>query len=324
MTQRRANAFWITGPMTGEIRESDLTRSGGEDIVVEARYSGISRGTEMLVFRNQVPESQWRRMRCPFQKGDFPAPVKYGYSAVGRVIDGDPALLGQDVFVLHPHQDCFVVPAVAAVPLPPGLPPARAVLAANMETALNGLWDARITAGDRVCVIGAGVVGLCLAHLAARIPGIDLHVVDVDESKAALADALGLRFSMDAEQLGRFDVVVHASGQPAGLVTALKIAGFEATIVELSWFGDRTVALPLGEDFHSQRLTIRASQVGAVAAGRRDRWSTRRRLELALTLLDDPALDHLISGETRFRDLPVAMAEIASGVRPALCLRVVY
>ncbi len=145
-------------------------RPGPSDVVVETLFSGISRGTETLVFQHRVPPSQYAAMRCPFQEGEFPAPVKYGYSAVGRVVDGPDELLDRIVFVLHPHQTRFVVPASAAVPIPPEVPPGRAVLAANMETALNGLWDAEVMAGDRVCVIGAGVVGLLTGWLASAPP----------------------------------------------------------------------------------------------------------------------------------------------------------
>lgn len=320
----RASAFWVTGPAAGAIRSVDLAPAAEDSVLVEARYSGISRGTETIVFCNRVPESQWRRMRCPFQEGDFPAPVKYGYATVGRVSKGPLSLLGQDVFVLHPHQDRFVVPAAAVIPLPPMVPPARAVLAANMETALNGLWDADIRAGDRVCVVGAGVIGLCVAWLAARIPAVTLRVIDVDAKKAAAAQALDLPFTTDPRALGAFDVIIHASGNPAGLASALDWTAFEATIVEMSWYGATPVTLPLGEHFHSRRLTIRASQVGAVAASQRTHWSSRRRLEQAVALLDDPVLDCLVSGESPFADLPTVMADIAGGRRAALCHRIVY
>jgi hypothetical protein len=320
----RARAFWVTGASTGEIREDALPPSGADDVVVETLFSGISRGTETLVFRGGVPESQYAAMRCPFQAGEFPWPVKYGYAAVGRVADGPAALRGRCVFALHPHQTRFIVPASAAIPLPDGVPPGRAVLAANMETALNGIWDAGIGPADRVCVLGAGVVGLLSAWLAADMPGVGVTLVDPDAGKAAAAKALGLTLRTDADGLADFDVVVHASGNPDGLRTGIAVAGFEATVLEMSWFGDREVRLPLGETFHSRRLTLRSSQVGAVSPGRRARWTHRRRLQAALALLADDRLDALISGESAFESLPDTMQDLATGALPALCHRIRY
>lgn len=316
-----ATAFWVGRPGQGELRRQELPALGPGDVLVEALFSGISRGTETLVFSGRVPDSQRAVMRCPFQEGEFPGPVKYGYCSVGRVVAGPEELAGRPVFCLHPHQDRYVVPATAVTPLPAGLPPQRAVLAANMETALNGVWDAAIRPGDRVCVIGLGVVGLLAARLAARIPGTTVLAFDIDPAKGEPAAALGLDFASAAPG-GEFDVVLHASGHPDGLVTALGVAGFEATIVELSWYGATPVTLPLGEAFHSRRLTIRSSQVGSVATAQRGRWSHARRLAKALELLDDPALDVLIDGESRFADLPATMAALAEGRLAALCHRV--
>lgn len=320
----QARGFWVVEPGRGEIRSSRLTVPGPGDVLVETLSSGISRGTETLVFGGGVPVGQHQAMRCPFQEGEFPAPVKYGYCVVGRVAEGPGELRGRPVFALHPHQTRFVVPATAVVPIPEGVPPGRAILAANMETALNGLWDAAVGPGDRVCVIGAGVVGLLTAYLAASIPAVSLVVIDPDARKAEPARALGLAFRSGPEGLADFDVVLHASGNPDGLRTGLGLAGFEATILELSWFGDREVSLPLGEAFHARRLTLRSSQVGAVSPSRRSRWSHRRRLETALSLLADDRLDALISGESPFDELPAVMGALADGSLPALCHRIRY
>lgn len=320
----RARAFWVTGPSQGEIREQALPPRGADQLRVHALYSGISRGTETLVFRGGVPASQQHVMRCPFQEGAFPWPVKYGYSAVGRVEQGPSELHGRTVFALHPHQTDFVLPIAAALPLPDGVPAGRAVLAANMETALNGVWDAGLGPGDRVCVLGGGVVGLLVAYLAARTIGASPLLVDPDASKAGAAAALGIPFRGGAEGLADFDVVIHATGNPEGLRTALAIAGFEALVLEMSWFGDREVSLPLGEAFHSRRLTLRSSQVGAVSPSRRPRWTHRRRLETALSLLADDRLDVLISGESAFDSLPEVMSALAAGTLPALCHRIRY
>ena len=275
------------------------------------------------MLRGGVPPAERERMRAPLQAGDFPFPVKYGYAAVGRVVEGPAALAGREVFVLHPHQDLFAAPAAMAVPLPEGLPAGRAVLAANMETALNILWDSGASAGDRIAVVGAGTVGALAAWLCARLPGTDVTLVDVNPERASLAAALGCRFALPEAAPEDCDVAIHASASGEGLATALGAAGLEATVVEASWYGDRTPGVGLGGAFHSRRLRLVSSQVGLVPADRRGRWSNRRRMEAALRLLMDPALDALISGETAFRDLARRYPEILD--RPdTLCHRVSY
>lgn len=317
-------AFWLVAPGFGEIRAEPIAIPGPDEVRVRTLYTGISRGTESLVFRGEVPVSQYRAMRAPFQQGDFPGPVKYGYCNVGVVEIGPDPLRGQPVFCLYPHQDRYVVPTTAVTPIPARVPPGRAVLAANLETALNVLWDAAPRLGDRVTVIGAGVVGCLIARLAGRLPGCRVQLVDVDEGKAAIAERLGVRFASPNQAEGDQDVLVHASGAPDGLAPALRLAGFEATVVEASWFGARSVGLPLGEDFHAKRLDIRSSQVGSIAAAQRARWDHRRRMATAMELLDDPVLDGLISGESPFAELPRVMAELSRNPRGALCHRIVY
>jgi threonine dehydrogenase-like Zn-dependent dehydrogenase len=319
-----ARAFWVAAPKRGEIRDETLPVPANEEVLVRALFSGISRGTEALVFGGRVPASEYRRMRAPFQAGDFPAPVKYGYASVGRVEQGALELQDRLVFVLHPHQTRYVVPLAAVHVLPDGLPPGRAVLAANLETAINGLWDARPHVGDRVTVVGAGSVGCLCAWLARRIVGCEVELVDSNPRRAGVAAALGVRFAEPSAAMPDADVVIHASGAPAGLDHALRIAGFEARIVELSWFGDATVPLSLGAAFHARRLAIVSSQVGAVAASQRPRWDARRRMALSLDLLKDPSLDALITGESAFESLPEVMARLADAPGDTLFHRVRY
>ena len=331
---RKARAFWISKPGRGEFRDVDVADPGDGEVRVRALYGGISRGTESLVFAGAVPEDQWQAMRAPFQEGAFPGPVKYGYSSVGTVEAGPDDLRGRTVFCLYPHQSEYVVPAEAVVPLPDGVPAPRAVLAANMETAVNGVWDLGAGPGDRVVVVGGGAVGCLVGRLVARLPGCAVQLVDVNPARSSVAEALGLAFAAPSEAWRDADRVVHASGSAEGLATALGLAPFEGEVLELSWYGDKPVSLPLGGAFHSRRLTLRASQVGAVSPGRRHRWSHRRRLALAVSLLDDPALDNLISGESRFEDLPALMPRLAAqggdteggDTEPGdtLCHRIVY
>lgn len=318
----RARALWVVGPGAVEIREAALAPRAGE-VVVETRFSGISRGTEALVLGGGVPEAERERMRAPMQEGSFPFPVKYGYAAVGRVAEGPGGLVGRDVFVLHPHQDRFAAPDAMAVPLPEGVPPERAVLGANMETALNVVWDAGVLPCDRVAVVGAGVVGALAGWLCARLPGAEVTLVDVDPGRAALAAALGCGFALPEAAPADCDVVIHASASEAGLATALGCAGVEATVAEASWYGERAPAAALGGAFHSRRLRLQSSQVGMVPAARRGRWTNRRRLEAALGLLASPALDALVSGETAFADIAGCYGEILA--RPGtLCHRIRY
>ncbi len=299
-----ARAFWTTAPLLGELRDEVLPDRAEDQALVRTRATAISRGTERLVFAGRVPESQFAAMGCPLMAGTFPFPVKYGYAAVGLLEDG------QRVFVLHPHQDLFLAPAAMCIPVPDGVPDTRAVLAANMETALNIIWDARPIPGERALVIGAGVVGLLVAHLLSRFPGLDLVLCDADPSRAAIAAALGLRFCRPEAAPEDRELIIHASGNPEGLRLALRCAAFEARILEASWFGDALCPLPLGEAFHSRRLSLIATQVGAVSPAMRGRRSYADRLGLALSLLDDERLDALTGTPTRFADLPARMGAL--------------
>lgn len=311
-------------PGHAEIREESLPPLADGEVRVRTLHTGVSRGTEGLVFRGEVPASESQRMRAPFQQGDFPGPVKYGYVNLGVVEAGPSDLLGRTVFCLYPHQTVYQVPASAVIPLPAGVPAARAVLAANLETAINALWDAAPRLGDRIAVVGGGTLGLLVAWLAARLPGCEVQVVDTETGRADVARALGAGFSLPDSARADTDLVVHTSGQGAGLATALRLAAFEATVLELSWYGTRTISVPLGEAFHSQRLTLKSSQVGHVATPQRGRWSHRRRLELALSLLTDPALDRLITHNAPFDELPKVLERLSSGAADTLCHRIDY
>jgi threonine dehydrogenase-like Zn-dependent dehydrogenase len=287
-------------------------------------FTGVSRGTERLVFEGKLPRSEWARMRAPHQEGDFPFPVKYGYAAVGVVERGPDSLSGRTVFALFPHQDQFVIRADEVVPVPEPVPAHRAVLAANMETALNGVWDSGVSAGHNVLIIGAGILGALVAAILGRMPGVRVGLVDVRPDRAELADVLGADFFAPQNAPGGANVVFHTSASESGLRLALGCAGFEGRIVELSWYGDREVSLPLGEAFHSQRLQLVSSQVGHVAASHRPRWTHRDRLEKALALLDDPRLDALITEDVAFDDLPDALPRLLSKDAPGLATVIRY
>ncbi len=310
--RREARALWYAEPGRVELRRAELFRKEG-DVTLRMLWSGVSRGTERLVCQGQVPASEYERMAAPLQEGAFPFPVKYGYCAVARVEAADEAdLIGRSVFCLHPHQTLFAAPRAMVSPLPAGLPPRRATLTANMETALNAVWDSGAGPGDRIYVIGAGVLGLLVAYLAARLPGAEVCVVDLQDSRRALVESFGARFAHPAQlgAPGDGDVVIHASASSAGLGVALGAAGLEARVIELSWYGTADVLAPLGGAFHSQRLQLISSQVGQVSPGRRPRWSYARRLAKALELLCDDRLDGLITDEIAFEDAPTQLPDL--------------
>jgi threonine dehydrogenase-like Zn-dependent dehydrogenase len=322
--QADALAFWLRAPGCGEIRPVALPEPGRDDVMVRTLRSGVSRGTETLVFRGGVPPAQYAAMRAPFQEGDFPGPVKYGYLNVGEVKQGPPELCGRTVFCLYPHQTVYVVPASAVTVVPDGVPPARAVLAGTVETAVNALWDAAPLLGDRVTVVGAGMVGCCVARLLNRFPAAEVTLVDVDAGRADVAAALGVDFALPADAADRRDLVVHASATSAGLQRSLDLLAPEGTVIDLSWYGDREVQLSLGGAFHSGRLGIRSSQVGTLSPARSGRRTTADRLAVALDLLRDPAFDALVTGESRFGELPEVMARLTAGTLPALCHTITY
>jgi threonine dehydrogenase-like Zn-dependent dehydrogenase len=317
-----AEAFWLQAPGVGEIRRVTVPEPRSDEVLVRTLFSGVSRGTETLIFRGEVPPSQYADMRAPFQEGDFPGPVKYGYLNVGIVESGPTA--GETVFCLYPHQTAYVVPADSVTPLPADVPPRRAVLAGTVETAVNALWDAAPLIGDRVSVVGAGMVGCCVARLLCRFPAMEVTLVDVDPSRAAVAQALGVAFAGPNEAPAERDIVFHTSASAEGLQQSLEMLAPEGTVIDMSWYGNSTVALSLGGAFHSRRLTIRSSQVGTVSPARGRARTTADRIALALDLLQDAAFDALLTGDDRFTDLPDVMSRLATGNLAALCHTITY
>lgn len=320
-----ARALTYTSPGETILREvASQALTPACDARVRMLWSGISRGTERLVFEGRIPPSEFERMRAPHQDGAFPFPVTYGYSAVGRVEEGPAALTGKAVFCLFPHQDVFEVSSAALSVLPIDLPPRRAVLAANMETALNAVWDSAVGPGDRVAIVGGGILGGLLAGLVGAIPGTEVTLVDVASAREGLSDHMNVRFARPDRAPSDCDVVFHTSSSGSGAVTALECAGTESRIIELSWFGDAIPALPLGGAFHARRLIYQSSQVGQVSPSRRVRWSYARRMAKALDLLRDDKYDALITGEVAFGDLPAMLPGILAPDAPGLATAVSY
>src|SRR4051794_13168551 len=320
----QAQALWYVGPGKAEIRGESVPPLNEGEVRIRARLSAISRGTERLVFAGRVPESEYERMRAPFMDGAFPFPVKYGYAMVARIEEGRAALKGRLCFSLYPHQTVFNLPEQNIVLLPKSLPPERAVLAANMETALNAMWDCQPGPADRIAVVGAGVLGLLVARLCARMPGTEVTVVDINPERAGIATGCGAAFAAPESAPEGCDIVIHTSASSAGLATALRLAGEEATVLELSWYGADEVKVPLGGGFHSGRLRLISSQVGKVAPSHRPRWNYRRRLSAALDLLNDPVLDTLLAPAIGFGDLPARLPDILTPPSGPLCQLICY
>jgi len=319
---RIGRALWYVKQRAVELRAAPLRIPMPGEGLVRTQFSAISRGTERLIFNGAISPAEWERMRAPLQEGAFPFPVKYGYCAAGVVEDGPADLVGRTVFCLHPHQDYFIAPVTMLAPVPDGVPARRATLAANMETALNGLWDGGAGPGDRIVVVGGGVVGLLVAYLASRLPAANVTLIDPETSRATVARHLGIAFATPDQAPKDADIVFHTSATAAGLDTAIASAGMEAAIVEMSWYGDKPVAVNLGGAFHSRRLKLISSQVGQVSPLRRPRWTYRRRLDTALSLLQDPALDALVANDIPFdalpQELPKALAPGAEGLAPVI------
>ncbi|AWB35797.1 dehydrogenase [Orrella marina] len=319
--------MWYVSPGQAEIRTEDLENPedpGEQTCLVRAVYSAISRGTESLIFHGRVPASEYERMQAPFMGGKFPFPVRYGYCHVGQVIQGPSYLLGQYVFSLSPHQTLLRHQSSALVPVPPSVSPKRAVLAANMETALNAVWTGKPCASDRIAVVGAGLIGLLVAYLCRDLPGAQVTVIDPQPSRASVCKQLGLNYCETTEGTDNCDVVFHASATAAGLSSALALAGNEASVVELSWYGDQTVPVALGQAFHSQQIRLISCQVGHIESSHAPRWNYRRRLTAAMSMLSDPCLDALLETPIPFESLPEEISSIFKPGSDRLCQVIQY
>lgn len=307
-----ARAYWVERPGKGSLRQEALSLPAPEGYsLIETWVSGISPGTERLVGLGNVPPECWGVMDCPFMAGSFELPVKYGYCLVGRALNG--AYLDQWVFTMHPHQDYAIVPENRLLPLPEYLPPLRATLIPNLETALNAIWDSEYQPPEPVAIVGGGIVGVLIAFLLKTAWGHPPVIIELDKQRRQQLKSLPWEFPVmapDASPREAFSLCFHTSGQGSGLQTALDSVGFEGRIVEASWFGDRPVSLHLGGGFHFQRKQILSSQVSTIAKPKREHLTHRQRLEQVLEHLQDPWLDGLISSPIAFDNLPLFMQQL--------------
>jgi NADPH:quinone reductase-like Zn-dependent oxidoreductase len=319
-----ARSLWYLAPEKVEIRSALLKPLTDGEVRVRALFGALSRGTESLVYRGEIPESEYQRMAAPWMSGTFPFPVKYGYCHVGRIEDGPADWIGQLVFALRPHESMYVADVQDVVPLPSGLTPERAVLSANMETALNAVWDASPGPGDNIVIVGGGVVGCLVAYLCAGLKGANVTLVDINPERSVVASTLGVQFALPQKTPMECDVVFHCSASAAGLATAIGAAGEEAQVLELSWYGSRDIGLSLGGAFHSRQIRLQSSQVGHVSASRRPRWTHRKRLQAAMGMLVDERLDVLLTHSVDFEDLPHHLPNLLGSSSQALCSLIRY
>ncbi|MEM9043318.1 MAG: zinc-binding alcohol dehydrogenase [Pseudomonadota bacterium] len=320
----RTVALTYTAPRQAELREWPQPAMSDAMVRVRTLFSGLSRGTERLIFEGRVPESEHDIMRAPFQQGDFPFPVAYGYAAVSLVEEGPDDLVGRQIFSLSPHQEQACLPVDAVLPLPADVPASRAILAANMETAVNAIWDASPKPGSRVAIVGAGLLGCLIAGLLSARGDLSVSVVDVLPQRSATLSDFHVSFISTTERMDPVETVFHTSASDAGLQTAIEMLAFEGQVIELSWFGSRMVSLDLGGAFHSKRLTIKGSQVGQVAKVRRASTTYRDRLAQAIGHLSDPRFDALITEEVAFENLPAELPRLLGEGAAGIATRIRY
>lgn len=314
-----SHALWFEDRHTGKIMEETVPPLAADMCLVKAQFSAISSGTERTVFSGDVPPVLHEEMRCPYMGGSFSFPVKYGYSLVGEVVAGPESLLYKRVHVLHPHQTLAAVRCEDLLVLPENLPPARATLISNLETAITAVWDSGVHVGDRALVAGFGIIGSLVARLLSGIPGTEVYVTDSDPHKTGLATRMGFAL-YEPLQHPDLDVAFNASATAEGLQSAIDSLGTEGRVIELSWYGTHDVHLWLGDTFHSRRKAILCSQVSTIPAAMRTRWSRQRRRELAARLLCDPVFDQHISHVVRFEELPEVFDRLLT--MPSDCLSI--
>jgi len=290
-----------------ELRQEPPAELGAADVRVDAIASAISHGTEMLVLRGQVPDGL--ELDLPTLRGGFAFPIKYGYASVGRIVEAGPEAHlapGQTVFVHHPHQSSYVVPASMPIVLPPGLEPELGVFLANVETAVNIVLDAALRFGERVGIFGQGVVGLLVTQLLRRAGASLIVAVEPVAARRDLAQRLGADIALAPEEatpsalreltdgLG-VDLAIEVSGNAAALQQAIDSLAFGGTAVVCSWYGTKPVSLQLGGGFHRRRPRVVSSQVSTIDGALQPRWTYARRLQLAVDLLPRLQLAELIT-----------------------------
>jgi len=304
----KIQALWHINPVSSDILRSEPEIQKNQ-CLLQSKYSLISVGTERTVSMGKVPVDLHDSMAVPYMKGAFSFPVKYGYSLVGKVLKGPSEWMGRNVHLMHPHQDYCYSNLSDLFILPPTIPLKRATLISNMETAVNAIWDSQVSIGDRVVVVGFGLIGSLVALIVRQIPGVEVQVVEIDKSRQQVARSLGFGVS-DSCKKNHFDMAFHASGSATGLQNAIDAVGLEGPIIELSWYGNRKVDISLGTTFHSLRKQLISSQVSFIPSTKQSGWDFKRRKKTVLNLLHNPVFDHLLDTEVPFKESPSVFEKI--------------
>jgi 2-desacetyl-2-hydroxyethyl bacteriochlorophyllide A dehydrogenase len=319
-----AKSLWFEEAGKAVFREDELPDLRKGWCCIDTSYSAISPGTERLVFLGDVPNDLFSQMKTAYMGGDFAFPLKYGYSLVGRIIDGSFERIGQTVHILHPHQNRCVVREEDAFPVPDDIPSKRATLASNMETAVNAVWDSGLTIGERALVVGFGIVGSLVARLLSFFPGVEVTITDNNPLKLSLAEKMEFDVQSPDNKSNAFDVAFHASGDPNGLQSAIDSVGFEGRVVELSWYGKKEVSLNLGGSFHSMRKKILSSQVSSIPPQFRSKWDFNKRKSLVFEFLARDVFDTHITHSYPFDDLVRVFDDLKTPPTEGLSYLVVY
>jgi threonine dehydrogenase-like Zn-dependent dehydrogenase len=321
----RSHALWHRSASESEIITGDIRKEEGKELLVESFFSLVSIGTERTVALGMVPPEIREQMKVPYMEGSFSFPCKYGYSLVGKIIRGPAGLKNRFVHLMHPHQDMAWVHPSSVFPLPDGIPPRRAVLAGNMETAVNALWDSEISVGDSVLIAGFGIVGALIALLASCIPGVAIVVLETNEKRRSLAAKLGFDL-FENFRTGNtpFDAALNTTGDENALQICIDNTGFESQVTEVSFYGTKAVSVRMGGNFHISRKRIAVSQVSNLPLKKLARWDHLRRKQLVYNLLKDNRFDCLVENAVPFHDAPVLFKLIRSNAMHEISVLLTY
>lgn len=322
MSETRASQLWFTAPFSVEVREVTLPAPAADEVVVRTRYSAVSAGTELLLYRGQMPGSMSLDATLSSLQQSSGYPLQYGYACVGEVQqtgrDVDPDWQGRQVFSFQPHASHFLATTDQLIAVPDDLSAQAAVFLPNMETAVNLVQDGQPLIGERVVVLGQGIVGLLLSGLLARFPLADLAAVEGQPDRQDLARTFGVKDVYSPDEATRAvasssdgypamadaDLIYEVSGQPEALNLAIALSGFASRIVIGSWYGSKRVPIDLGGKAHRNRLQLITSQVSTLAPGLSGRWDKQRRYHLAWDMIRATDTAQLIT-----HNLPLEEAE---------------
>ena len=304
-------ALWHNSDFTSELKEEKNSKIDIDQIEVKSLFSLISTGTERLVASGEVPVSSFEFMAVPYMKGNFSFPIKYGYSLVGKVTSVGK-LYGKIVHLLHPHQGKCLVKEVDVMIVPDEIPAKRATLASNVETALNAIWDAEISIGDKVLIAGFGMIGSLLARVLSFMPEVEIVIMEKDANRVKMVQKMGFTFIDDPEP-SYFDVAFNTTSNEKALQIAIQSVGLEGKIIEMSWYGTKNVNINLGADFHYHRKQIISSQVSKIPSDKQSRWDYKRRKEVVFKLLKSPLFDEHITDVLTFAETPAFFDKLRAG-----------